>query len=452
MNKHLRPSPKKHHATARSQCVHALLKVTVDHASLSQVLPALETELTEQDRPLFRELTLGICRWYTQLDIIARQLLTRPLRKRDHTTRLLIFLGIYQLVHTRVAAHAAIHETVELAPHFNASNQRGLINAILRNCQREQPQICAELSSDPGYRFSHPQWMVDKLTANWPDHAELILSANNEKAPVTLRINRRLCSREAYVQALSSAGIAHDLCAYSDYGVRLTESVPVSQLPGYDAGWFSVQDEAAQLCTTLLNLDASGLHILDACAAPGGKTTAILEATDNTAKVTALELSEPRLARVQENLDRLSLTAQLISGDATQRDWWNGTQFDRILLDAPCSASGVIRKHPDIKLLRRETDIAALAETQLAMLTNLWSTLKSGGTLVYATCSVFNQENSRIIERFLKQTPDAAATQLDVPWGLPVPHGRQLFPGRDSHDGFFYAQLRKQKIPEKSKK
>lgn len=441
----MQPSKKAAARSARSQAIKTLLSVTQNQASLSTLLNEFESDLVEQERPLYRELTLGLCRWYFQLDRIANSLLSRPLRQKDQATRLLILLGLYQLLYTRIPEHAALNETVALADTFQAGSQKGLVNGVLRNFQRTREAVLAELASDLVFRFSHPAWMIQKIYANWPDMAEHILNANNNKAPITLRINRMKISREAYQSQLDEQGIAHEACLYSPVGIRLTLPVPVMSLPGFEKGWFSVQDEAAQLCTDLLDLTCAPLRILDACAAPGGKTTAILEATNNQAQVTALEFDPSRLERVRDNLARLELNARLITGDATDLSWWDKEPFDRILVDAPCSASGVIRKHPDIKLLRRETDISALADTQLAILSALWPTLAPGGTLVYATCSVFTQENTRIIERFLARTPNACSGPLSADWGLSSTYGRQLFPTQNSHDGFYYAQIRKMK-------
>ncbi len=446
MTKHQRKPPGKPAAPendARYHVVQALLRVVNDRASLATVIPETEPRVTPGDRPLFRELTFGVCRWYHRLDMVARQFLQRPIRKRENSARLLILMGLYQLFFTRIPAHAAIHSTVELAARVNAGKVKGLINGVLRNAQRDGAEILERLQHNEQYQYSHPQWMIDKLKGNWPDDWRAILDQNNRKAPLTLRINSRKISRKDYSALLDNHGLGHRLSSLSPKGIILDRPADVTQIPGYIEGLFSVQDEAAQLCTQLLDAGSTDLTILDACAAPGGKTTAILEQATENSKITALELHPERLTRIEENLRRLGLAAEIKEGDATRQNWWDGKDFDRILVDAPCSASGVIRKHPDIKLLRLESDIMPLAETQLAILHNLWPMLKTGGILLYATCSVFPQENTRIIERFLKQTPNAGEITIEEEWGKACTTGRQLFPNQESHDGFYYARLTK---------
>ncbi len=432
----------------RHHVLQALLRVVDNRASLAKVIPEIEPRVTARDRPLFRELTLGVCRWYHRLDIIARHFLQRPIQSRQNSTKLLIFIGLYQLLFTRIPAHAAIHSTVEVATRVNASQHKGLINGVLRSAQRDSQRLIEQWQHNAQYQYSHPQWLIDKLKSNWPDDWQSILDQNNQKAPLTLRINCRKTSRTAYARLLSENDIGHHFSLLSATGIILDKPMEVTEIPGYTEGLFSVQDAAAQLCPQLLDLEpvadtSARLTILDACAAPGGKTTAILEQSSEPSRLTALELYPNRLPRIADNLQRLGLAADMVIGDATQKDWWDGKQFDRILIDAPCSASGVIRKHPDIKLLRLESDIVPLAETQLAILDNLWPLLKTGGLLVYATCSVFPQENTRIIERFIKQTSNAQEIRIEATWGRPCTRGRQLFPSQDSNDGFYYAKLLK---------
>jgi 16S rRNA (cytosine967-C5)-methyltransferase len=285
--------------------------------------------------------------------------------------------------------------------------------------------------------------MVEKLRHNWPHDWQAILETNNTQAPMTLRVNARRFNRDAYLDLLCEAGIQAQATRFSPHGIQLAAPVPVDRLPYFADGAVSVQDEAAQLCTTLLDL-APGQRVLDACAAPGGKTCAILEACESLSEVVAIDESADRLPRIEENLTRLDLNATVQQADAANTDqWWDGQFFDRILLDVPCSATGVIRRHPDIKLLRRESDIVPLATIQLGLLNALWQTLKPGGRLVYATCSVFPQENHRIILRFLKQTDDAVLLEPDLLWGRDTDAGRQLLPVPQGHDGFFYAVLEK---------
>jgi 16S rRNA (cytosine967-C5)-methyltransferase len=318
----------------------------------------------------------------------------------------------------------------------------GLVNGVLRSAEREGAPAAANDTS----RYSHPGWMIEKLRHNWPDDWQAIVDANNTQAPMTLRVNALRFSRDEYLQLLLDAGIDASATRFAPHGIQLARPVPVDALPWFAEGAVSVQDEAAQLCTTVLDL-APGQRILDACAAPGGKTCAILESCPQAAEVVAIDESAQRLPRVQENLDRLDLHASLLQADAAAIDqWWDGQPFDRILLDVPCSASGVIRRHPDIKLLRRESDVVPLAQIQLGLLAAMWRILQPGGRLVYATCSVFPQENHRIVQRFCKQQTDAELMTTEALWGRTMPAGRQLLPLNDGHDGFFYAVLEKPEL------
>jgi 16S rRNA (cytosine967-C5)-methyltransferase len=395
---------------------------------------------------LLTEISFGSCRWFHQLEIRKNRSLQKPIKKQDGIANFLLIIGLYQLYYTRIPAHAAIFETVEAADGLGIAHLKGLINAVLRNAQRQVTEMLpadSALSTDDAETWSHPKWMLAKIRANWPLHYREILDANNQRAPLVLRVNQLKSSRADYMQQLAAAGLEATPTPYSAWGVVLQTATDVKTLPGFDEGLFSVQDEAAQLCSTLLQV-APGHLVLDACAAPGGKTTAIFEASEGKAIITALDSDAERLQRVHENLLRLEQTAKVICADAsTDTSWWDGQYFDRILVDVPCSATGVIRRHPDIKLLRRENDIVALAQTQLAILQTLWPTLKPGGRLVYATCSIFPQENNRIIERFLKYEIGASAIFIDAEWGLCCEYGRQLLPQNNGHDGFFYACLEK---------
>lgn len=413
-----------------------VLQAVSDGQSLTQALPTGLAQVGETDRSQLQALCYGTCRWYHRLYAELTGRLHKPLKKGDRIAIPLILVALFQLRHSRQADYAVVNETVEACRSLGKPHLAGLINAVLRAALREGEP---EPGSDAD-RLSHPAWMTEKLRHNWPDLWASILAGNNDQGPMTLRVNARQYSREAYLERLQEAGIVGVPTPFTRQGIQLDKPCSVDQLPGFETGAVSVQDEAAQLCTQLLEL-APGQRVLDACAAPGGKTCAMLESSDNLDMV-ALDQSDERMGRVRENLERLALDAQLRTADAAQlADWWDGEPFDRILLDAPCSGSGVVRRHPDIKLLRREEDIPALAEIQLNLLERLWTTLKPGGRMVYATCSVFPQENHRIIQRFMKAHDDAALTMPDVAWGLDTGAGRQLFPERGSHDGFFYACL-----------
>lgn len=407
--------------------------------SLSQSLPPALTQVAPEQRPQLQAVCYGSCRWYHRLDAELRDRLSKPLRKPDRIIHQLMLVALFQLRYSEQPSYAVLNETVEACRALDKPHLTGLVNGVLRAAEREgQP----EPADDPT-RFSHPSWMVEKLRHNWPDDWQAILAANNAQAPMTLRVNARRFRRDDYLAQLQDAGIEASATRFAPHGIQLASPLPVDRLPWFADGAVSVQDEAAQLCTTLLDL-APGQRVLDACAAPGGKTCAILEACDDLQEVVAIDESADRLPRVRENLDRLDLTATLKQADAAATDqWWDGTPFDRILLDVPCSASGVIRRHPDIKLLRRESDIVPLAAIQLGLLAAMWRILQPGGRLVYATCSVFPQENHRIIQRFLKQQTGAVLVSPEVPWGRDMGAGRQLLPDPVSHDGFFYAVLEK---------
>jgi 16S rRNA (cytosine967-C5)-methyltransferase len=407
--------------------------------SLSQCLPPALKRLPENERPALQALCFGTCRWFFRLDGELQSRLKKPLKPVDRVVHHLMLVALFQLRHSQQATYAVLNETVEACRTMGRPHLTGLVNGVLRAAEREgEPAPQSDSVS-----FSHPPWMVEKLRHNWPDDWHNILDTNNTQAPMTLRVNARRFNRDRYLELLAETGIGARATAFAPHGIQLAAPVPVDQLPYFADGAVSVQDEAAQLCTTLLEL-APGQRVLDACAAPGGKTCAILEACEGLAEVVAIDESADRLPRIEENLERLDLDASVQQADAANTDqWWDGRFFDRILLDVPCSATGVIRRHPDIKLLRRESDIVALANIQLGLLTALWQTLKPGGRLVYGTCSVFPQENHRIIRRFLNQPDEMVLLEPDVLWGHDTGAGRQLLPVPHSHDGFFYAVLEK---------
>lgn len=425
----------------RLAAARALAAVLNGKASLGSSLPPLLDKVEPRDRGLAQDLAFGSARWQPRLQLLADKLLQKPFKAADRDVEALLLVGLYQLLYTRIPAHAAIGETVACVDKLKKSSLKGLLNAVLRNAQRDHEALFAELERDPVLHTAHPRWLQKRLKADWPEHWQAICAANNQHPPLILRVNRRHGSRDAYLAELRCAGIEAEPCTFSRDGIRLLQPCDVKALPGFLEGRVSVQDEAAQLAADLLDL-ASGQRVLDACAAPGGKTCHLLEAEPGLQEVIALDLEPARLARVQENLERLQLKATLIAADGrATKVWWDGKPFQRILLDAPCSATGVIRRHPDIKLTRKEEDIAALAQLQGELLDALWPTLEVGGVLLYATCSVLPQENSDNIAAFLQRTP--GARELDIPgtFGLKQAHGRQLLPQADGHDGFYYAKL-----------
>ncbi|KQT62451.1 MULTISPECIES: 16S rRNA (cytosine(967)-C(5))-methyltransferase RsmB [unclassified Pseudomonas] len=419
----------------------ALAAVLSGKASLNSSLPTQLDKVEDRDRGFTQDLAFGTARWQPRLSALAEKLLQKPFKAADADVEALLLVGLYQLLYTRVPAHAAIGETVGCADKLKKPWAKGLLNAVLRNAQRESETIFAELERDPVVRTAHPRWLQKSLKAFWPEQWEAICAANNAHPPMILRVNRRHHSRDAYLALLGETGIAATPCVYSRDGIVLEAAADVRSLPGFAEGWISVQDEAAQLAADLLDL-APGQRVLDACCAPGGKTCHILEAEPALAGVVAVDLEAKRLVRVKENLERLGLDAELIAADGRDIDkWWDGKPFQRILLDAPCSATGVIRRHPDIKLTRQPDDITALAQLQGELLDAMWKTLEVGGILLYATCSTLPTENTEVIAAFLARTPGARELDLATAAGIKQPHGRQLLAQQGGHDGFYYAKL-----------
>jgi len=410
--------------------------------SLSEVLPKAQALLDNPlDKALLQEICFGVMRFLPQLEAVCNQLMSKPLVKQLRPLQFLLYVGIYQLKFMRIPDHAAISETVDAARELKGQSLTKLINGVLRNVQR-QPALFDFDNAPAAVQFNHPGWLITELQQAYPQQWQQILAANQQKAPLWLRVNVAKINPTDYAAALTRDGIEYSRpIADLPAAIKLMQAQDVTTLPGYDAGWFSVQDGAAQYAATLLQVDSSQ-SVLDACCAPGGKTCHILELAPQ-ADVTAVDKEPKRLLRVHENLNRLGLTANVIAADASEPDsWWQGQLFDRILLDVPCSASGVIRRHPDIRWLRKKADIAALATLQQHILQQCWALLAPGGTLLYATCSVLPQENSDQISYFLQQNNDA---KLDI---LPQqsaeqPYGWQLLPGEQDMDGFFYARLLK---------
>ncbi|BFM04846.1 16S rRNA (cytosine(967)-C(5))-methyltransferase RsmB [Halioxenophilus aromaticivorans] len=425
-----------------------LAAILVEGKTLAQLMPKAADRVAPRDQPLLQELCYGTCRWYPQLKQLYLALVDKPLKAKDTDIEALFYLGFYQLQFTRIAPHAAINETVNCAKKLKKPWAVKLLNAVLRRAQREQESLQQELQQNPQATTAHPNWLIKAITKHWPDFAEAIFASNNAHPPMTLRVNRAQTTRDDYQTELVEQGIECQATEYSDVGITLARAQDTAKLPGFAQGQASVQDEAAQLAASLLDLKP-GQRVLDACAAPGGKTCHMLETEPGLARVTALDISDKRLTKVQENIQRINRDwlqgqVELTAADAlVLEDWFSGDQYDRILLDAPCSATGVIRRHPDIKLLRLANQVEQLATLQFELLTALWQTLKPGGRLVYATCSIFPTENTQVIERFLQQTDDAAEHKLAVTWGMEQPAGRQLLPRQGGHDGFYYCVLDK---------
>ena len=400
-------------------------------------------DLSARDQALLRELCFGSLRWYWRLDALRKRLLRKPMKAKDGDISSTLVIGLYQLLYMRIPAHAAIHATVEVSRLINKPWARGLINGVLRRVQREQVALMADIDHDAAIRSAHPAWLLQQLRQAYPSRWQAILTANNQHPPMSLRVNLRRGSRQRCLDKLTTAGIDARPHPLADTGINVRKPLPTEQIPGFCDGDMSVQDIAAQLCPPLLQLQP-GQRVLDACAAPGGKTGHLLESEPALAELVALDRVSTRLERLRDNLRRLRLQATIIDGDARHpADWWDGQRFDRILLDAPCSGSGVIRRHPDIKVLRRDSDIQPMAQRQAAILSSLWPLLAPGGKLLYVTCSLLPSENEQVAGRFLADTADAVAEPITLSHGLARPVGLQLFPGDADMDGFYFALLSK---------
>lgn len=427
--------------SVRAAAAQVLAKILQGQGSLSSLLPTLQHQVAEQDRPLLQELCFGTCRYQPQLSAYVECLVDKPLRAKDSDIQALLLLGLYQLLHTRIPDHAALGETVEVTRFLKKPWATSLVNGVLRKFQRDKSKLDKLLAQNYAFQTNHPAWLEASLRKNWPNQLEQIIAANNNHPPFSLRINTRKISRADYLEQLKGLGIAAKPTDFSPYGITLEQACDPRKLPFFNEGWISVQDEAAQLSADLLQLSPN-MKVLDACCAPGGKTGHMLE-LEPSLQVTALDADERRLGRVRENLTRLGVEANVLCGDGTTKEWWDGDLFDRILLDAPCSATGIIRRHPDIKVLRTPEELDKLGELQVKLLNNLWSLLKPGGILVYATCSVMPKENTQAIEAFLRRQAQAESDVLDADWGIAQTFGRQLLPSPEGHDGFYYARLRK---------
>lgn len=419
----------------------------IQGGSLNDLLPAILGSISEPaDKALTQELVYGSLRWAPRLEFMLSKLLDRPVRKREPRVHALLMVGLYQLFYTRVPAHAAVAETVEAARLMKKPWAVSLTNAVLRRAQREADSLVEAADAHPVGSSAHPDWLLDVLRQDWPDEWHSIVSGNNARPPMTLRVNTRKQSRDVALETLREAGLGVEPHPIARDGIQLDSPVDVHRLPGFAEGALSVQDAAAQIAADLLDPKV-GERVLDACAAPGGKSAHVLERCRELERLVAVDRDPERLDRVAENLARLELSAQLLAGDAAKPEtWWDDIPFDRILVDAPCSATGVIRRHPDIKLLRRRKDIASLAGLQARILDALWPLLAPGGRLVYATCSVLAAENSEQVAAFIRRHPDALAVPIAAAgaWGRPSGFGRQILPGEANMDGFFYAVIVKQ--------
>lgn len=431
-------------ARLRAEAAEIVDAVVVKGRSLDAVLADREQRVNPVDRPLVRMLCYGTLRHHFSLRHDIAKLLKRPLKARDSIVGSLLAVGLFQIVDTRIPDHAAVSATVEATRVLRRPKYAGLVNAILRNFLRQDLKTAAP--RDEEARFDHPQWFIDRLRAGWPEDWQQILAANNERAPMWLRVNRKRFTATDYRRRLPDAGDGHTLLSGFVHAIRLAEPLAVTALPGFADGDVSVQDAAAQVAAPWL-LMRGGARILDACAAPGGKTGHLLELASPDSTLTALEIDPDRLAGIHDNLDRLGLHATVLAADASKPgEWWDGVRFDRILLDAPCSGSGVIRRHPDIKLLRKESDIESMTARQTALLEALWPLLEPSGRLLYATCSVLGAENEGVVGDFLARHADAREDRVLPNYNIrdlmvERTRGFQVLPGVQGLDGFYYACL-----------
>ncbi len=423
----------------------------VEHGrSLSQSLgEGLEQFSDKRDRAFAQNLVMGTLRWQGRLEAIREHLLKKKIKTKDQDINQLILLGLYQIIYLDTPEHAAVSATVAVTQSLKKPWAKGLLNAVLRNFIREKVAICAAVDKKPAYKYAHPQWLTKKIRLAYPKNWQEILTANNQPAPLSIRVNPRVQSRQALAQQLQLFSETEEWNfeltqhPYSPQALVFNQGVDITQLPSYEAGGFSVQDPAAQQAAYILNPQA-GEAILDACAAPGGKTTHLLEISDNQADIFALEKNPERIERLNENLYRLDLNATVEIGDASLPDnWWDGQLYDKILLDAPCSATGIIRRHPDIKWHRTPEDITELVNLQNKILQALWPLLKPKGRLLYATCSILPEENTLQMANFLTSEPSAEEVKLNVSWGTNDTIGRQILPGELGMDGFYYCLLEK---------
>jgi 16S rRNA (cytosine967-C5)-methyltransferase len=430
----------------RTQAAIVLTAVIVDGQSMDVALPAARERVASEDRGLLAELCYGCLREGETLQLFCRTLLQKPLPQKERIIESLLMVGLYQLRHLRVAPHTAVNLTVEAARHLDKPWAVKLVNAVLRHYQRRAGELDTLAAANAVTRLNHPQWLVSRLQTAWPDDAEAIFHANNRQGGMSIRVNRLQHDTALFRQQLSDADINSQFSAWAPAALRLEKAVSIDTLPGFAEGSCSVQDIAAQLCAPLLEL-SPGQRVLDACAAPGGKTCHMLEHEPDLSELVAVDQNATRLQRIAGNVTRLKLTVTLRCADASiATSWATDEVYDRILLDAPCSGTGVIRRHPDIKYLRRETDIPALAIRQRALLNTLWPLLKPGGILLYTTCSVLPDENEVVIATFMAAHSDAELYPITCEWGRTLTYGKQLLPGvepDEDYDGFYFARVRK---------
>jgi len=426
----------------RLLALRVLLEVISKGKSLNACTSQINEEIKElNDRSLARELVFGVLRFYHQLLFIVNKFTPKKLKAKDVDIAIILMLGVYQLKYMRVPDHAAVNETVKLVQKQKKNWAKGFVNGVLRSYIREQNSLDDWMATANDAKYSFPAWLLEKIQTDWPGDWQSVVSESNVHAPMVLRVNQQKTDVSTYLKQLAEMGLEGNAMPTSVNAVELVSPCEVTQLPGFDHGVISVQDSAAQQSASLLDLFPHA-HVLDACAAPGGKTAHLLE-TEASIDLLSLDISEPRCDLIKETLARLQLKARVQCANAADvENWWDGRTFDRILLDAPCSATGVIRRNPDIKIHRSREDISSVVENQRNLLEKLWPLLKSKGILLYATCSILKDENENQIIQFLHSHQDAKEVKIDVAWGR-GDVGVQVLPGENKMDGFYYAKIQK---------
>jgi 16S rRNA (cytosine967-C5)-methyltransferase len=428
--------------TAREISAKVLSEVFRHRNHLDIVLgKSLNLYSDKREQRLSQEICYGVMRWYNQLFFINNQLINKNIKEKDADILALILSGIYQIKFMRIPDHAAISATVETAQLLNKGWAKDLINAVLRRYQREKNEIEQKIIDNPVAYFSHPDWIIKKLQTQWPEYWRTILTANNNYPPLHVRLNLEKLSRKNYLEILQENAIECSISKLVKTGIVIKDPMVVENIPGFLEGHNSIQDFGAQLAGTLLDCQ-KGHRVLDVCAAPGGKSTHILELYPDIQELVSVDISTERSLKIKESLKRLDLNAVIIVADASKTtQWWDGNPFDRILLDPPCTASGVIRRHPDIKFSREPEQLAALVNLQQAILINIWPLLKPAGILLYCTCSLFKEESDEQIANFLRKNNNAMSLPIDADWGVLSQFGRHTIPGHDESDGFYYSLI-----------
>lgn len=437
-------SESKHSQSLRANSAKAIYAVLERGESLRESLPRLQSTGSGDDNAWIQEMTFGVLRNVPLLQYWLRQLVKKPLTGKHKIIEHLLMLGFYQLSYSRVPAHAAVSETVQASVVLRCHALKGLVNATLRRFIREN--IARQIPATPHIQHGLPKWLYKKLIEHYPAEFSHLAASQRQPAPLWLRINQRQISTENYIREYQQTKLSDGIPASTNNelpsAVVLQRSTKVTSLPGYHDGWFSVQDGAAQLAAHYLDPQVNE-RVLDACCAPGGKTSHILETQPQVAEVVAVDIDPNRLERTRDNLRRLQLQASVKCADILDPEsWWDGVKFDRILLDAPCSGTGVIRRHPDILWLRKAADISLLTQLQSSILESLWHLLQPGGILLYATCSILKEENQQQIRQFLSRHGDAELIPITTTETEQTP-GKQILPGEGQMDGFYYARLKK---------